>query len=161
IELSLMWPARVGNLSKIHLKKNIIRSGSGRTARMFLHFDAAEVKNNKNLDAELPPSAACMVDLFIKRYRPLLIEAPSSYLFPHRNGGPRHRGGVWNSVTTITDRYVGVAINPHLFRHLGVNLFLKAHPGNYEVARRTLAHSSIDTTTRSYAGAEDDAAIRM
>lgn len=161
IELSLMWPARIGNLSKIHLQHNIIRSGTGRKARMFLHFDAAVVKNNKDLEAELPPGTAHLVDLFIQRYRPLLIQAASSYLFPHRNGGPRHRGVIWDSVTTITQRHVGVPINPHLFRHLGVHLFLKAQPGNYEVAKRALGHSSIDTTTRHYAGAEDHAAIRI
>ena len=161
IEIALMWPGRVGNLSKIHLQDNIIRSGAGRGARMFLHFDAESVKNNKDLEVELPPETAHMVDLFIKRYRHLLIQAPSAYLFPHRNGGPRHRGVIWGSVTTITERYIGVAINPHLFRHLGVDLFLKAHPGNYEVARRTLAHSSVDTTTRHYAGAENHAAFRM
>ena len=161
IELSLMWPARIGNLSKIHLHNNIIRSGTGRSARMFLHFDAAVVKNNKDLEAELPPSAAHMLDLFINRYRPLLIQAPSHYLFPHRDGGPRHRGVIWGSVTKLTDLHVGFPINPHLFRHIGAQFFLKAHSGNYEVLKRTLGHSSIDTTTRSYAGAEDDAAIRM
>lgn len=161
IELALMWPARIANLSKIHLQTNVIRSGSGRSARAILHFDAREVKNNKDLEAELPPGTMHMLDMFIQRYRPLLIQAPSEYLFPHREGGPRHRGVIWGSLTKLTLKHVGVAINPHLFRHIGVMLFLKAHPGNYEVARRTLGHSSIDTTTRSYAGAEDHVAIRM
>lgn len=161
VELALMWPARIANLSKIHLQQNVIRTGTGRAARMILHFDAGEVKNNKDLEAELPPGAVQMVNLFIRRYRPLLLQAPSDYLFPHRDGGPRHRGVIWGSLTKLTRQHVGVAINPHLFRHLGVQLFLNAHPGNYEVARRTLGHSSIDTTTRSYAGAEDHASIRM
>jgi integrase len=156
-----MWPARIANLSKIHLQKNVIRTGKGRSERMILHFDADEVKNNKDLEAELPPCAVQMVKLFIQRYRPLLLQARSDYLFPHRDGGPRHRGVIWGSLTKLTRQHVGVAINPHLFRHLGVQLFLNAHPGNYEVARRTLGHSSIDTTTKSYAGSEDHASIRM
>jgi integrase len=161
IELGLMWPARIANLSKIHLQNNIIRTGKGRTTRVILHFDAGVVKNNKDLEAELPPSAVHMLDLFIQRYRPLLIQTPSSYLFPHRDGGARHRGTIWGSVTKLTRQHVGVSVNPHLFRHVGVHFFLKAHPGNYEVARRALGHSSIDTTTQHYAGAEDNAAIRM
>lgn len=161
VGLSLVWPARVGNLSKIHLTENIIRSGTGRKARMFIHFDAAMVKNHKDLEAELPPDVAHLVDLFIYRYRPKLIQAPSDFLFPHRDGGPRHRGVIWGAVTRLTERYVGAPVNPHLFRHLAAHFFLKAHPGNYEVLRRTLGHSSIDTTTGSYAGAEDEAAIRM
>jgi hypothetical protein len=101
VGLSLVWPARVGNLSRIHLTKNIIRSGTGRTARMFIHFDAAIVKNHKDLEAELPPDVAHLVDLFIHRYRPKLIQAPSDFLFPHRDGGPRHRGVIWESVTKL------------------------------------------------------------
>lgn len=161
IELSLMWPARVGNLSKIHMDKNIVRSGTGRGRRVYLRFDATEVKNEMDLHAELPPSAVHMLDVFLERYRPLLVRHPSDYLFPHRDGGPRHRGVIWQSVTTVTDRYVGVPVNPHLFRHFGVDQYLKARPGDYENPRRVLGHSSIDTTTRHYAGAETGAAIRL
>ncbi len=161
IELSLMWPARVGNLSKIHLGNNVVRSGTGRSRRVFLRFDAAEVKNEMDLHAELPPTAVHMLDIFIERYRPLLVQHPSDYLFPHRDGGPRHRGVIWQSVTTVTERNVGVPVNPHLFRHFGVDQYLKARPGDYENPRRVLGHSSIDTTTRHYAGAETGAAIRI
>jgi hypothetical protein len=110
IELALMWPARIANLSKIHRQKNVIRTGKGTSARVILHFDAGEVKNNKDLEAELPPGAVHMLDMFIQRYRPLLIQAPSQYLFPHRDGGPRHRGVIWGSLTKLTLKHVGVAI---------------------------------------------------
>ena len=133
----------------------------GRGRRVYLRFDATEVKNEMDLHAELPPSAVHMLDVFLERYRPLLVRHPSDYLFPHRDGGPRHRGVIWQSVTTVTDRYVGVPVNPHLFRHFGVDQYLKARPGDYENPRRVLGHSSIDTTTRHYAGAETGAAIRL
>jgi integrase len=57
-------------------------------------------------------------------------------------------------------QYLGVEINPHLFRHLAAKLYLDEHPGGYEVVRRTLGHTSLDTTSRFYAGQETGRSIR-
>jgi integrase len=161
IELSIMCPLRVGNMSSIHMDRNIIRSGTGPKARVSLHFEAAEVKNEVDLECELPPTAVRFLNLYVKKYRPLLVHVPSMYLFPARNGGPRLPRTLWQTITKLTARYVGIAINPHLFRHAAAYFHLKARPGEYEVVRRTLGHRSMDTTTRSYAGAETDAAFRL
>jgi hypothetical protein len=37
----------------------------------------------------------------------------------------------------------------YLLHHLGVHFFLKSHPGNYELAKRALGHSSINTIMRA------------
>ena len=42
----------------------------------------------------------------------------------------------------------------HLFRHLACMIWLKANPGQYEVARRLLGHSSLSQTINAYAGFE-------
>jgi integrase len=160
-ELALMWPLRVGNMSAIHLERNLSRTGKGPSARVFLRFEAEEVKNDVNLEAELPPPAVRLLDLFIAKYRPLLIHEPSLYLFPARNGGPRLRQTLWATITKLTRRYVGVAVSPHQFRHLAADFYLRARPGECEVVRRFLGHRSINTTTGSYAGDEVDAAIRL
>jgi integrase len=54
----------------------------------------------------------------------------------------------------------GLAVNPHLFRHLAAQLFLEKHPGHYEEVKRLLGHKSIDTTIQSYAGLETIGAAR-
>jgi integrase len=161
IELALMWPLRVGNMSAIHLERNIIRTGRGRSARVFLRFAAEEVKNDIALEAELPPPTVQLLNLFVENYRPLLIHEPSLYLFPARDGGSRSPSTLWSIVKKVTRRYVGVAVAPHQFRHIAADFYLRARPGQYEVVRRFLGHQSIDTTTGSYAGAETDAAIRL
>jgi hypothetical protein len=87
VELSLMWPGRVGTLSKIHLTKNLVRSGRGRTERMFLHFQKSEIKNGVEVDVELPPHLVALIKLYLNRYRSLLTKQPSDYL----GGGPQRR----------------------------------------------------------------------
>jgi integrase len=160
VELACMWPGRVGTLSKIHLTKNIVRSGHGRTERVFLHFVAGEIKTNVPVDVELPPHLVAFLDLFLTRYRHLLLGAPSEYLFPARNGGPRSCSTIYRSVTSITRRFVGVPINPHLFRHLTATMFLERRPGDYETVRRTLTHTSLDQAHQSYIAVDDRAAVR-
>lgn len=160
VELACMWPGRVGTLSKIHLTKNIIRSGHGRTQRVFLHFVAAEIKTGIPVDVELPPHLVSFLDIFLARYRPLLVGEPSEYLFPAKGGGPRTCASIYHSVTSITRRFVGVRINPHLFRHLTATIFLERRQGDYETVRRTLTHRSLDMAHQSYIAVDDRAAVR-
>jgi integrase len=63
-------------------------------------------------------------------------------------------------ITEAGRQYLGVEINPHLFRHLAAKLYLDEHPGGYEVVRRTLGHNSLDTTSKFYAGQEAGRSIR-
>lgn len=160
VEMSIMWPGRVGTLSKIHLTRNLIRSGHGRLERMFLHFQESEIKNGVPVDVELPPHLVALVNLYLTRYRPLLLDGPSEYLFPAKNGGPRSSTTIYHGVTKLTHRYVGVKINPHLFRHLMATIFLEQRPGDYETVRRTLAHTSLDMAHQAYVGVDDRSAVR-
>lgn len=160
VEMSIMWPGRVGTLSKIHLTKNLVRSGHGRLERMFLHFQESEIKNGVPVDVELPPHLVALVNLYLTRYRPLLLDGPSEYLFPAKNGGPRSSTTIYHGVTKLTHRYVGVKINPHLFRHLMATIFLEHRPGDYETVRRTLAHTSLDMAHQAYVGVDDRSAVR-
>ena len=75
-------------------------------------------------------------------------------------GGPRSCAPSTRSVTSITRRFVGVPINPHLFRHLTATMFLERRPGDYETVRRTLTHTSLDQAHQSYIGVDDRAAVR-
>ena len=66
------------------------------------------------------------------------------------------RSGARRSIRDET----GLDVNPHLFRHIGAKIFLRAQPGAYEAVRRLLAHSETSSTIDAYAGFETDAAAR-
>ena len=63
-------------------------------------------------------------------------------------------------IAKTVHREIGVRLTAHQFRHLAGFLYLRRNPGGHEVVRRLLAHKSIDTTTRYYAGMEVSEAIR-
>ncbi len=52
-------------------------------------------------------------------------------------------------------------VNPHLFRHFGSLTYLQQHPGQFEVMRRVLGHTSTATLTKHYVAFEQAAAVRM
>ena len=45
-------------------------------------------------------------------------------------------------------------------RHFAATLYLTEHPEGIEVVRRVLGHRSAETTQRSYAGVQDQVAVR-
>lgn len=162
IEFLLMFGPRIGNIAMIRIDKHIVRVGGGKTQTVRIVFQGNEVKNGQPLDFELQPETVRLLDEYLLRYKPLLTKGPSPYLFPRHDGdGPRSSKTFWSLVKRVTMRFVGVPMNPHLFRHVGAALFLRARPGLYEVPRRVFGHQSLDTTTTYYAGAETEEALRL
>jgi integrase len=160
IELLTMAPMRCRNLASIRLDQNIIDNGVGRQRRVHLFFSPEEVKNEAELEFELPGSTIALLDAYLTRVRPMLERVPSPYLFP--GAGSRHKVGslLSEQIADLVEAEVGVRLTAHQFRHLAGFLYLKAHPGGHEVVRRLLGHKSIETTIRFYAGMEAAAAIR-
>ncbi len=54
-------------------------------------------------------------------------------------------------MTECIKRETGLAMHPHLFRHLAAKLFLEVKPGQFEVVRQMLKHKTLQTTTDFYA----------
>ena len=54
----------------------------------------------------------------------------------------------------------GLAMHPHLFRHLAGKLTLDTQPGAYGLVRDMLGHKSVNTTTSYYAGMETKGALQ-
>jgi integrase len=63
-------------------------------------------------------------------------------------------------VTRAVWQGAGIALHPHLFRHIAGKLLLDELPGDQGTVQRMLGHKSIRTTMATYTGAETRAAIR-
>ena len=48
-------------------------------------FDPGTGKNDFNIEAQLPAEFVALLDLYLTRYRPVLIEEPSNWLFPGKH----------------------------------------------------------------------------
>jgi integrase len=153
-----MAPIRIANLSILELDRHLVR----RRPRDPMHIvlEGEEVKNHEPLDYPLPPETVELIELYLRRFRPLLAPAGSTALFPGRSGGPKGANGFAQQISSTIHCHTGMRINPHLFRHIAAKVYLDANPGGYEVVRRVLGHRSISTTTRFYTGLETGSAVR-
>ena len=156
IELLLMAPMRIGNLSALDLERHFNRSIDGEIIAIAL--DGPCVKNNADLDYPLPETSRALIKTYVQMHRNC---CETTALFPSRDGrGPRSHIAFGQQISRMVKIYTGLTINPHLFRHLGAHLYLQAHPGGYETVRLVLGHKDITTTTRFYTGPEMAAAVR-
>jgi integrase len=161
-EIELNAPLRLGNLVNLNRDRHIHFSGKGRRRRGFLSIPAAEVKNRQALEFELSLPLTDLLELYIAKYRPLLVVGPDEgWLFPGAKPGRaktemRIRGQLCGAVR----KHTGIVVNPHIYRHIAAFFYLEAHPEDYETVRRLLGHTSINTTITFYAGFERHSAVR-
>jgi integrase len=161
IELLLVAPIRLGNLTNLNLDRHLIRVGAGAAARLHLWVPADEVKNNMDLEFPLPAETMELIELYLTKARPVLEPRPECRtLFVGRAGGPRNQTALGTALTRLVERAVGVRVSPHQFRHLAGFLYLRQNPGSLEDVRALLGHHDLATTARFYAGMEGIAAAR-
>ena len=158
VELLLMVPMRRKNLGRLHLEQHFSRTRNG---VVHLVIPEHEVKNGTEIAAVLPPVTVRLRDLYVQRYRPLLLAEPSPWLFPGVADRPKSLERLAWQISRTIQRHTGLLVNLHLFRHIAAKLLLDAKPGAYGVVRLLHGHKSVDTTTRFYCGAETDAAFRQ
>ena len=157
LELLLMRPIRRANLVALQLGEHVLRIG-GRTV---IVLGEAEVKNGVAHDYPLPVESARLLDFYVERLLPLFGDNPARFLFPGEVPGKPKSGEQFGRGFSKTIRAeTGLEVYPHLLRHFAATLYLTEHPEGIEVVRRVLGHRSAETTQRSYAGVQDQVAVR-
>lgn len=88
---------------------------------------------------------------WVKKYRPILMNGKKhdSYLIKD-DGNPVSKGFVYTSAIGITSKMLGVAISPHLFRHLIASELITRDERNLIAVSKALLHRSVDFTARMY-----------
>jgi integrase len=158
IEIELAVPLRLANLAGLRIGTHLLRLPGG---GLVLVLDEAEVKNGLPFEVPLPASTAAMISRYIERYRPLLGAAGSDWLFPGRTPGRRKsHDGVRDQITRTLAERCGVAMHPHLFRHLAGKLILDQDPKAHGLVQRVLGHKHISTTMGFYTGLETARAVQ-
>jgi site-specific recombinase XerD len=156
LELLHFIPMRRHNLAALDIDRHVTRRSDG---SLLLFIPGAEVKNAMDIEAVLPTGTVKLYDLYLTRYRPLLVSKPTSALFPGRDGKHKTNEAVAAQITNTVKAEIGVTVSPHLFRHIAVKLYLDRHPGNYGVVQRLIGHHSPKTTLGIYGGMEAPAAV--
>ena len=156
LEIAIMAPVRNSNLSQIKLDKNLIRYREG----YMLVFQEEEVKNKQRLQFILPPETCAMVDWYLKTIRANRLKGETDALFLGEDGlKPIAKNTLSTQVAKKVFQKTGLKFNVHLIRHATSLMYLNQVPGGHHVLRMVLGHKSIDTTLRSYSGAEAKSAV--
>ena len=162
IELLWMTALRIKNLASLHLDTNIVWAGSSRRGICHLVVDARDVKNHVDRDLELEGATFALLKTFVEKYRQHLVPASCRWLFARRDGdGSVHEIVLARRISRTIFKWTGLIVNVHLFRSLGVKLFLDRNPGDYEVPRQVLGHKHLSTTTSAYTGMESISAAKQ
>jgi len=149
-------PIRIQNLSSLDLEQHLVERGN----RVYVLIPGEEVKNGRPYQLELPGEVADLIAWYCMDYRDLLAEVPTTALFPGEQGGPKKPSTLGVQITKRVQAYLGLPVNPHLFRHIAAKLYLDRRPGEYALVSRLLNHKSVATTMRAYTGTESVSAAR-
>ncbi len=161
IELLLNAPVRIQNLASIDPERHLLEVGGRGDRAVHLRFPAAEVKNANDLEFPLRSESVELLDAYRAEWRPLLLGAPSPFLFPGKGPDqPKGSAALSEQIKEIVHAYTRLDMPAHRFRHAAAKIYLDRNPGQYEVVRQLLGHKDIKTTMCFYAGAESASAAR-
>jgi integrase len=147
-------PVRIGNLAAVRLGENLIKPG-GPKSPYWLVFPHYDVKNRVDLNFPLSMALTELIDEYIHVFRPRLIKgADEGWLFPSPEGGHKSEHLLSLQIKDRVKKETGLSITAHQFRHACAAIFLKHNPGQHELLRRILGHTSVRTTTNFYSGLE-------
>jgi len=153
-------PMRIRNAANLDLEQHILRPSGGHAGAWLVRIPRTEVKNDRPLEAEIGLASAAILERYVDRYRPLLVDGASTALFPGRDGAPKTSEALSRQLSRFLRRELGLDFNPHLIRHWAAFAYLEAQPGDYETVRQLLGHRSINVTLQHYASSSSQAAFR-
>ncbi len=158
IDILLFAPMRIGNLAGLHLEKHLRSVRIGREKRTQILIPGDEVKNGRTLHYELGAETTELLALYLKEARPALLRAPSDYLFPAQDGGPKATSGLSNLIKAMIRAHTGLTIHAHLFRSIAGKLHSMASPGDFITLSHVLS-DSLRTTMKAYGQFEQKSAL--
>jgi hypothetical protein len=121
IGILLDAPLRAKNLAAFHLGRHIVRTRAG-GVRHFV-VPSEETKNRSALAFEVSDSLSELMDVYLARGRPILVEDADGYLFPARKGGAKTPAHLAEQIKHAIVQGTGIVLNAHAFRHLSAKLF--------------------------------------
>jgi integrase len=151
VELLLMIAMRRSNLSSLNIDRHLIRS---RNNDVLVYIPGSEIKNGVSLERSLPKPTVQLLDLYLTRYRPVLLTGHSPWLFPGLEGRPKSPERLALQISSTVKERIGLVMNVHLFRHFMALNRLKMDPGNYAAVKFLLDHKNIETTAGFYCSME-------
>ena len=162
IHLLTRIPLRLANVIGLRFDRHLQRANPPRGRISHIDIPIHEAKNSRAISMPVLKDMPDLLEEWIADYRPAIASPGCLYLFPGSGTGncsitPQ---GFRDAVRETMDKYVGVRLTPHQFRHLAARIYLRAYPGHYETVRRLLGNKLLETITGHYASDDGGAAAR-
>ena len=140
-------PLRLKNFSALRIGTSLVRENRG----WALKIPKAEVKNKQRLEYSLPDSLLSLLEVYLRRVRPLLASSDDcDAVWLNWTGGPLSYHGIYYSFVRRTKALFGKPINPHLFRACAATSLATDSAAAAQSARPLLGHLRQETTDRYY-----------
>lgn len=154
-------PMRRGNLAALRLDKHFKWSAEPFSGRLTLEFEDEELKNNKIISMPVPDDAIGVIKIYVERFRPLLFDIDSPFLFPSGDPSkPILATTISRDISRLVFERLGWPVYPHLYRHCVHLVVLKRFPGAFAMVSRVLGHNSLLTARTNYSCFADELAMK-
>jgi integrase len=116
-----------------------------------LHFTAADMKDHKARSFRLPTVLIEPMRAYLDHYRSVLVSGGESQsLWINQYGHRITKDGYSRELPKITQRYLGVPLRPHAFRHIVATTIAERDPDNVNIIRDVLGHATLDMAQKHY-----------
>jgi len=144
-------PVRLRSLAMIEVGTHLLITARGAT----LTFSENETKNRQPLVHPLPRHLVPYPQAYLDRVRPSFRPAADCHrLWLGFEGEPLAAHSVYCRIILVTDRLLGVKINPHSFRACAATSLANRSADEARLAAPLLGHRYFSTTERHYIRAQ-------
>ncbi len=143
IDLQLALGLRPQNLSSLSWGRHLLEP-DGPKGRLLLHLPKEEMKARKDHTVEVPEDVAKRLRWY--RRHILTRLKGDGFLFVTKQGRLKGQRTITKQIIKAIERYLGIHMTPHQFRHLVATWYLEDHPEDIETSRALLGHASAKTT---------------
>ena len=147
IALLACRPLRMNNMGGLRLGYHLVRSGDGYR----IEIPAEETKTLQPIEMLFPEPLLPALSRYLEHHRPLLLAGRiSDRLWITRYGQPIKSEKLGLRISEVTERLLGIRVNPHLFRDAAATTLATADPEHVRMITPLLGHSSPVTAERYY-----------
>lgn len=140
-------PIRRRSLLCMEVGTHIIPDGEGYRLR----FDGHEMKDGRARSFLLPAKLVPMMQAYLDHHRPVLANGKdTNALWLSQYGDPITEDGLSRELPKVTQKYLGVEMRPHAFRHVAATSVAETDPEHVNIIKDILGHATLDMSQRHY-----------
>lgn len=151
IEIELLAPMRIGNLTRLNLREHFMWPRPGSDRDVLVTVPGHQVKNGVPLRMTLPKETVELIQLYLDYYHPHIRGGNSPFLFPGKQKlTAKGEETLGNQISKDIKKFTGLKMTSHQFRHFAGARYLEKVPDGIEYVSVLLAHKNTDVTRSAY-----------